>query len=124
MFGGSTRLSLRCRRCGYQKSQGLLTNGRAGARGSDAYHLSFLRFLPIYTCKNCQDQPKWLNGLTTRRLFIHAPSGEGFVKITTEVCSTARNVWSSQGLKSAQIAICGVFPTALTRTRVTGQQAV
>ena len=33
-------------------------------------------------------------------------------------------MWSSQGIKSAQIAICRVFPTGLTRMRVTGQRAV
>ena len=80
MFGGSTRSSLRCRRCGYQKSQGLLPNGRVAARESAAYRLRFLQFLPIYAFKNRQDQPKWLNGLPTRRFFSQAPSGEGIVK--------------------------------------------
>ena len=80
MFGGSTRSSLRCRRYGYQKCWGLLPNGRVAARGSAAYRLRFLQFLPIYAFKNRQDQPKWLNGLPTRRFFSQAPSGEGIVK--------------------------------------------
>ena len=80
MLEGSTRSSLRCRHFGYQKSLGLLTNGCVVARGSAAYFLRFLRFLPIYACKNRQDQPKWLNGLPTRRFFSQAPSGEGIVK--------------------------------------------
>ena len=33
-------------------------------------------------------------------------------------------MWSSQDVKMTKIAICRVFPTALTRTRVTGQRAV
>ena len=33
-------------------------------------------------------------------------------------------MWSSQGIKSAQIAIFRVYPTGLTRTRVTSQRAV
>ena len=63
------------------KKSGLVTKQPRGCPRKCRVLSTFFTVLPINACKKRQDQPKWLNGLTTRRFFRHTPSGEGFVKI-------------------------------------------